>query len=175
MSLFGRDKHEDEGTALPPDDDQDLLFGEPENESRQSEDFEPDESGFRLEPTEEGEEAPAVADYLEKVTGRGVEKVIITDPVQDEVATPEAEAASVGLYGKFHVERADGRDRPGGDKADARYFVLDYAQDPVARVALRAYIEELKDQGIEPELAEDLSRELSQTRKSFQAKQQQKG
>lgn len=44
-----------------------------------------------------------------------------------------------GLYGKFRVERVDERDQPGGDKAGAAYFVLDYVHDPYARVALGAY------------------------------------
>lgn len=39
-----------------------------------------------------------------------------------------------GLYGKFLVERHDGVWEP-----DARYFVLNYASDPHARTALRAY------------------------------------
>lgn len=45
------------------------------------------------------------------------------------------------LYAKFRVVRVDGRDRPGGDKAAAAYFVLDYVHDPYARVALAAYAE----------------------------------
>lgn len=43
------------------------------------------------------------------------------------------------VYGKFYVERVDGRDLPGGDKENARYFVLDYVNDPFARDALYAY------------------------------------
>lgn len=54
---------------------------------------------------------------------------------------PPAGAAEppAGLYGKFYVSRVDGRDRPGGDREDAEYFVLDTAHDPHARNALYAY------------------------------------
>lgn len=44
-----------------------------------------------------------------------------------------------GIYHKFSVSRVDGRDKPGGDKQGAEYFVLDMAHDPHARAALLAY------------------------------------
>lgn len=44
-----------------------------------------------------------------------------------------------GLYAKYYVARMDNRDLPGGDKWNAQYFVLDYANDPHARTALRRY------------------------------------
>lgn len=59
-----------------------------------------------------------------------------------------------GLFHKFRVERVDGRDRPGGDKEGAFYFVLDVANDPYARTALVAYAEACKYD--ENELAQDL-------------------
>lgn len=65
---------------------------------------------------------------------------------------------SEGLYGKFEVRRRDGRDQPGGDKAIARYFVLDYVHDPFARTALAAYADACE--GELPQLAVDLRREL---------------
>ncbi|MFG3710800.1 hypothetical protein [Micromonospora sp. NPDC047730] len=58
------------------------------------------------------------------------------------------------LYNKFDVRRTDGRDQPGGDKEGARYFVLDYVNDPRARVALAAYADVVADD--EPGLAADL-------------------
>ena len=58
------------------------------------------------------------------------------------------------LYPKFQVKRTDGRDEPGGDKEGARYFVLDYANDPKARIALAAYADAVAD--TEPGLAADL-------------------
>lgn len=61
---------------------------------------------------------------------------------------------SQGLYNKFIVERVDGRDREGGDKADARYFVLDYINDSYAKHALVAYAEACQDEY--PDLAKDL-------------------
>jgi hypothetical protein len=60
-----------------------------------------------------------------------------------------------GLYGKFHVARVDGRDEPGGDKAGARYFVLDYVNDPLARWPLLHYANAAWAAGYE-ELARDL-------------------
>jgi len=44
-----------------------------------------------------------------------------------------------GMYEKFRVERTDDRDKAGGDREGARYFVLDIDHDPFAPVALEAY------------------------------------
>lgn len=63
------------------------------------------------------------------------------------------------LHSKFHVQRVDGRDRPGGDKADAAYFVLDYAHDPYARPALAAYADACESDL--PGLAADLRARLA--------------
>lgn len=68
------------------------------------------------------------------------------------------EWAEPGLFRKFHVERVDGRDAPGGDKAEARYFVLDHWHDPHARAALAAYAESVHREN--PEFAADLRRLL---------------
>lgn len=43
------------------------------------------------------------------------------------------------LQQKYYVDRIDGRDRPGGDRVDSKYFVLDYIHDPYAVPALEAY------------------------------------
>lgn len=56
-----------------------------------------------------------------------------------------------GLYGKYRVTRTDGQERP-----SARYFVLDYANDPHALVALRAYADACDASGDRPELVADL-------------------
>lgn len=64
-----------------------------------------------------------------------------------------------GLYAKYYVARMDGRDAPGGDKDNARYFVLDYVNDPGAVVALRAYIHWAEDNGYDS-LALDLRYQL---------------
>ena len=64
-----------------------------------------------------------------------------------------------GLHAKFHVSRIDGRDRPGGDKADARYFVLDYVHDEFARAALALYADLCEAQL--PALAADLRADLA--------------
>jgi hypothetical protein len=45
----------------------------------------------------------------------------------------------LGAYEKFTVSRKDGRDKPGGDRADAKYFVLDLTYDPFAEDAMFAY------------------------------------
>jgi folylpolyglutamate synthase/dihydropteroate synthase len=54
---------------------------------------------------------------------------------------------SKGLYGKYRVERIDGKER-------GPYFVLDYAHDPHAIPALLAYADSCKAEY--PELARDL-------------------
>lgn len=59
-----------------------------------------------------------------------------------------------GLYGKYAVERVDG-------KAKGPYFVLAYSSDPHARAALRAYIESCRTEY--PQLAADLQFELDRT------------
>lgn len=43
------------------------------------------------------------------------------------------------IYGKYYVERVDGRDKPGGDKEDAKYFVLDTVHDEYALEAMKFY------------------------------------
>lgn len=48
-------------------------------------------------------------------------------------------AADGPLYRKFHVERIDGTDQPGGKHECCEYFVLDLDHDPHAAPALRAY------------------------------------
>lgn len=68
------------------------------------------------------------------------------------------------LHGKFYVARVDERDAPGGDKAAARYFVLDYVHDHHARVALAAYAESVHRE--EYDLACDLRGELIDTEQS---------
>lgn len=65
------------------------------------------------------------------------------------------------LHIKYRVERTDGRDRVGGDKHLARYFVLDYVHDDFARVALAAYIDACRAEL--PGLAADLRCELTDT------------
>lgn len=60
------------------------------------------------------------------------------------------------LYSKFDVQRADGRDLQGGDRQDARYFVLDLTYDPFAMAALEAYANQC--QRLYPALAADLFR-----------------
>lgn len=59
-----------------------------------------------------------------------------------------------GLYGKFNVTRTDGRDQPGGDRADAEHFVLDLVHDQFSAVALLAYAEACQHE------YPDLSRQL---------------
>ncbi|WP_071289297.1 hypothetical protein [Mycolicibacterium llatzerense] len=56
-----------------------------------------------------------------------------------------------GLYGKYRVERVDG-------KAKGPYFVLAYASDPHARAALATYAASCRD--AKPALATDLHAEL---------------
>lgn len=70
------------------------------------------------------------------------------------------------LYGKFFVQRSDGRDLPGGDKADAAYFVLDYVHDHYARTALATYADAC-EQDL-PGLAADLRTRLAELHETQQ-------
>jgi hypothetical protein len=60
-----------------------------------------------------------------------------------------------GLYDKFSVHRLDGKDQEGGPKEGAKYFVLDYVNDPLAVFALLAYAHAARRSGF-AELYEDL-------------------
>lgn len=62
-----------------------------------------------------------------------------------------------GLYMKFQVVRNDGRDRPGGDRQGAVYFVLDLRHDPIhSKAALKGYRDSLVATGDLPELVAEL-------------------
>ena len=61
---------------------------------------------------------------------------------------------SRGLYGKFFVERTDGKSAPGQKHHDCDYFVLDITHDPYAKAALLAYADSCEAQY--PLLAADL-------------------
>jgi hypothetical protein len=63
-----------------------------------------------------------------------------------------------GLYGKFTVERTDGRSAPGAKHHGCDYFVLDLTHDPYARDAIRAYAKACATEY--PALAHDLERKL---------------
>lgn len=63
-----------------------------------------------------------------------------------------------GLYDKFCVHRRDNRDKPGGDREHADYFVLDLAYDPHALIAIEAYSRSCRDEY--PQLAEDLDQKI---------------
>lgn len=58
------------------------------------------------------------------------------------------------VFNKFNVRRVDGRDRSGGDREDAKYFVLDVTHDPFARQALIAYANACEE--THPQLAADI-------------------
>lgn len=62
-----------------------------------------------------------------------------------------------GYYDKFQIRRRDGKPNP----ANACYFVLDFANDPHARVALAAYADSIE--GENPTLADDLRFQLGAT------------
>ena len=71
---------------------------------------------------------------------------------------------SDGLYGKYFVSRVDHRDVAGGDRDDARYFVLDYIHDKHAKEALKYYAYLCEDEF--PQLAVDLWMELRDAARS---------
>lgn len=66
----------------------------------------------------------------------------------------------LGLYQKFQVVRSDGKDQPGGPKYGARYFVLDYVNDPVAIGVMPQVIQAYHDAGYGA-LADDLEKALT--------------
>lgn len=66
-----------------------------------------------------------------------------------------------GLINKFTVYRNDGKDKPGGPKENAQYFVLDYVNDPLARFALLRYASVCEHDY--PELAKDIRDKLNET------------
>lgn len=92
-----------------------------------------------------------------RCTGPGTCRWCLTRSHPVTAPTPDE-----GVYGKYRVERVDGRDKPGGDKANARYFVLDYVNDPHAMKALRAYIDSAWDDN--PRLGMDLLGQVADVR-----------
>lgn len=75
---------------------------------------------------------------------------------------PVADERPEGLYGKFHVSRRDGRDRPGGDREAAQYFVLDLTYDPYAIPALETYADRCET--CYPQLSRDLRQQVKDRR-----------
>ncbi|WP_198414566.1 hypothetical protein [Chromobacterium phragmitis] len=67
--------------------------------------------------------------------------------------------STTGLYPKFHVSRADGRDQPGGDRAGADYLVMDLAYDEHAVPAALAYADSCRERY--PQLADDIVAQLA--------------
>ncbi len=67
---------------------------------------------------------------------------------------PETHIDNRGLYGKFNVQRTDGRDAPGQKHHGCRYFVMDLDHDPYAIAAIRAYAVACRP--THPQLAADL-------------------
>ena len=59
-----------------------------------------------------------------------------------------------GLYGKFYIERTDGKSAPGEKHDGCEYFVLDMTHDKYAVPALRSYAEHCEAEY--PLLARDL-------------------
>ena len=68
---------------------------------------------------------------------------------------------SRGLYGKFYIERTDGKSAPGEKHHGCDYFVLDLTHDPHAGPALRAYAESCAEEY--PLLAADLRAKIDQS------------
>ncbi len=66
-----------------------------------------------------------------------------------------------GLYGKFHIERTDGKSAPGEKHHGCDYFVLDLTHDPHAIPALRAYADACEADY--PLLARDLRAKLDRS------------
>lgn len=80
------------------------------------------------------------------------------DPLPVDPPAVGPTGAPDGLYQKFRVERVDGKDRPGGPKSGAWYFVLDAFHDPYGRRAARAYADACEEEL--PQLAADIRAQL---------------
>lgn len=63
-----------------------------------------------------------------------------------------------GLYGKFHVQRTDGKSYSGEKHYNCNYFVLDLDHDKFAPAAIEAYMNACR--GEYPLLAADLNKYL---------------
>jgi len=64
----------------------------------------------------------------------------------------------LGVYQKFVCYRVDGRDQPGREREEARYFVGDYRYDPHAWIMVASYVTTAGRK--HPKLARDLAAEL---------------
>jgi hypothetical protein len=73
---------------------------------------------------------------------------------------PTKPSAQQGLYGKFYIERTDGKSAPGEKHHGCQYFILDLTHDQHAPAALRAYAQACAQ--THPELAADLLRDLGE-------------
>lgn len=70
-----------------------------------------------------------------------------------------------GIYGKFIVERTDGKSAPGEKHAGCDYFVLDLTHGPFALPACIAYAEACRAEY--PLLAADLDKLIATNKKSI--------
>jgi len=69
-----------------------------------------------------------------------------------------------GIYNKYSVARTDGRDRPGQDRENSEYFVLDLKHDAYALAALKAYADGCESDY--PLLAKDIREKWLETEPS---------
>lgn len=112
---------------------------------------------------------PGYSDYYEPFTPENTE-IVAWQPVLYPVApaigeggellaaqAAPVEQKKIGAYRKFEVRRTDGRDQPGGDRAGAKYFVLDATYDKHAKTALAAYVASCRAEY--PLLANDMEKQ----------------
>lgn len=78
---------------------------------------------------------------------------------EPEPEEPRVDQKQAGLYNKYNVSRVDGRDKEGGDRFGAQYFVLDVVFDPAARIAATIYAVVARQMGYEA-LADDMERAM---------------
>lgn len=103
---------------------------------------------------------PYMGDVLAQVDSL-FDLIVMEIPRSLERKAEQAQAEPVnqqqaGVYHKFNVSRADGRDMPGGDRHGAEYFVLDVTHDEFAIPALAAYAAACRNDY--PALADDMVR-----------------
>lgn len=71
---------------------------------------------------------------------------------------PSKPSSQQGLYGKFYIERTDGKSAPGEKHHGCQYFILDITHDIHAKAALLAYAQSCAL--THPELSHDLYTQL---------------
>ncbi len=118
-----------------------------------------DQEFGKVDPAHDFGECPECETAYDAQAARFSAMVARRKPHQNPEDTTMSDK-SRGLYGKFHIERTDGKSAPGEKHHGCDYFVLDLTCDPHAAPALRAYADSCEADY--PQLAADLRAKISQ-------------